>query len=704
MSKSHLLIGIALNCLLTACGGDPEVAAKKATEKLASEWTQANEIRDPLLRLQKYEAVQSGIKSAGKKYKKTQLGEKLLAGQSVGNLDPERVETEINRLARRAACYAAPSVKCLTSLSNRTLNERNRTRNTPTADSRETGAQRARRKICTEGFDAVRSELDYLSVNKQQLANEFVQLGFAAVDCNRLDDTAAAIEAAIAAKPGEEPERASFILQLMNTAEFRHVWSGLVVKLEDGLAENAYDANLAASVVLKLATYYAEEGDVEASVAKVDYLQDTLNFRLPDGTDKMLASRYLLDGSSAAAETVTSSFLKKPIFFLQALEDAIGALVQFDADGQIPTQRSHLGLVRLDSTYESLLPNLDEATAQTLLKRAVFLEEQLDKVYKRTLKEENHNRRFGWHYANLAAVYVRLGDQAKADRALEKISRASWRGVAIEKQKTDYAKNAPSRSATVRFLMALREKNFDAFLSDKYITDLAKVSQNILLEEIAKTGDAERALTMATELGLQGKIVGSQYELIVLTLSDSGFESEALRVLAAMPKAGLSFQNAAWHVVDQRLAHRQFDGAETLVRDYKLVENLGGWEERGWLERKAKALIAAGHKEAAKKALDEAFALALNEQGKWSDDDVIRGRPEAPENIAEIAYGAGYAQLGEQYFLKGKIKSPHPLKTALRSAKSQSDLTHVLMLGHDYLGHNEMSALVDSAIDHLTDS
>lgn len=645
MLKQNPIVAAAIAAALLSACGDPEVAAEEALQKAAADWSEAREIMAPQERVREYDAVIKAVERVADKYAKTPLGGRIAAGREAAGVSLSNYKSEHSRLSARADCYAAPNVECLTPFTKPVFLENLRHYRSQAAQpSRKLSKiQQVRVQVCEDGFATAIGGLEHLRVNTTQYVKEIVQLGFSAGACDRPDDLIAAAEAAFDAQPGGEAKQAQFALGLLSTAEFHPAWPVLAQRLEDGLAADVYPANLAGGVATALASFYAANRQIPAALEKVELVK-TLGFRLDRGVAEKVASYTFLEGATEDALAMVDGEHGQMVI----LHQVSAWLRTFDKTGQLDLAVVRGAVNYPHATWDALFPELDLATTEKLLELARRIEEVAG-TYPTVNRPTNHPLHHT--YANLAVAYERLNATEAADASIQTLHE-------LTRPRTTSKAVLFAVFPEAHFVIALRRGDYDTLSEAQAKAQLLdRVNgENLMLRSALQSGNAEQALTLATNR-FSGQISTQHYQLIIETLTASGHGAEARRVLAAMPTVAPIRATIAWQQVGDELADGDAAAAKQLAEEYELLNS--PLHEHQFAKMKATAFVERGDPQAAQAAIREAFALGQELDADFinSDQNSRESGGHSADEMTELAFSAGYFELGDELFREARHKT-----------------------------------------------
>lgn len=672
----RICVVLAVLFLFPACS-DPETSAQEAVARLSTEWTQSQESLDPIKRLKSYQTILDELNAIAVDYKETQVGGALAAGRSAGGLSAATIKGEVDRLAPRAECYAAPTVDCLSPFGTRS--------NQGVAG--EGGVQDAVRLVCEEGFERADRALENLKINRPVYAENLVQVALHAAQCKRPDDVRAAIVAYQLAEPKTGSARIDQFMTILNTPQLKPAWPGILAEVEKAAPGAGFAPGRAAGIDLALAQKYAVLGDAQTAVAKYTHVTTTLGFSTDLNTRRELASALIASGHPDAGMSIVSNERVQsiPVHAVYGAAGDLGrqlGIISFGPGAQPNTPAND----DLTAFFEPASPEQARTIAPIADQIEVLVDAQIA-----TLPASAEWAGGGSPSTTLgvlALVQQKLGNADKANSLLQKGEAAREKMLPPGAYKPD----GESYLAEYELLVALGQGNTDraAELSSR----VRKNYNQSILMEVARRGEAEKALTLMSQFNSAHP---NTYQMIIAELGSHGFTREAEQVLNAFPGNASLKATLAWGLVENAAKNGDLEAAESIAAQYDLLGN-SGYRIR-LSELKAERAIAQGDRGDAEAAIRQMFTLG-EEVDRTAAQNRARDAANA-QNAAKLAFSAGYADLGIELYRAATTKDQRPFFAAFSGKMKSSDYPEVLMLAHDSLRGENLGYVIDSAVRAL---
>lgn len=678
--KFFVLPVLAIVVLLGGCA-DPEKSAQEALSEAKKEWVGAHAGLDPKKRVADYQAAILNLKEIAEEYPETQVGQALVAGRSVGDLSQASMQSEYDRLAARADCYAKPTVECLLPFASSATNA---------AGSADDAMQQAIKLVCEQNFAKADAALEPLKINRPVYADNLVQVAMQAAQCNKPDELKAAIAAYMVAEPAQGADRIGQLMSILNTAALRPAWPEVLAAVEKEAPLAGLDPGSAAGNDLTLAVVYAETGNADAALAKFNHVTQELGFSVDVNTRRQLASALMASGNVPAGMELLSkeSVRNLPSIALYYAAQKVGGRL-----GVIRPEGAASANIPYTGDLAAYFAPVDAATQKTEGEIADQLEAQLDTFI---ASQQPGGEWLGTSgpdtiYAMLAVIQQKLGAPAKASALVKKSEDAR----AKLSPPGSYNANSQTYAAEFELLVALGQGDTDkaAALLPR-VTPIGNDPVKLVLIALAAKGEAEKALTLAAQTN---RASGQTYEMLINELGAHGYADKADAVLNAFPGGDDIRSAMAWGLVVKAAQAGDFKSADSIAEKYKLLTAPARRFQMTGMQ--AEAAVAKGDRAAAETQIREMFKLG-EELDKAAAQDRRRG--EFAQNAATQAFQAGYTDLGIELYLAASSKDQRPFFAAFSEKADPAEFPKVLMVAHDNLGGNEMSYVVDAAIRQLS--
>lgn len=679
----RLVFALLAAALLVSGCGDPEQSAQKSLAEVKADWDEAQASLDPQQRVKAYQSAIDDLKDITSEYQETQTGIALAAGRTVGGLSQASMQNEHDRLAERAACYAAPTIECLLPFAS------NGSRHNAAAGSADDAAQQAIRLICEQNFAKADAALESLKINPPVYAANLVQVAMQAAQCNKPDEARAAVTAYMAAEPAQGANRITQLMSILQTDQLQPAWADVLAVVEKEAPSAGLDPATAAGIDLTLANVYADAGNADAALAKFKHVTEDLGYSVDINTRRELASALIAGGNAAAGMEILSKENVRNISLI-ALR------------GAVATVGGRLGVIRADGAATASIPYtgdlteyfapVDGAKQKTESVIAGQIEAELDKFVAPLQPSGEWLGMSGAEtiYGMLALIQQKLGAPDKAS-ALVKKSDATRAALSPP---GSYNAESQSYLAEFQLLVALGQGDTDqATTLLSRVTPVGNDDAKLIFVALARKGEAEKALTLASQIN---RASGQTYELIINELGAHGHAQKAEAVLNAFPGDATVRSAMAWSLVTKAAQGGDLKSAEGIAERYSLL-NTPVYRLR-MTALKAEAAVAREDRGEAEAALREMFSLG-EELDKAAAQN--RTRSDYAQNAATQAFKAGYADLGIELYRAASSKDQRPFFAAFEGNTKPADFPKFLMVAHDNLRGQEMGYVIDAALRRL---
>lgn len=672
-------LSFLLSALLLAACGDPEQSAQKALAELGADWGKAQQTLDPARRLKEDQAVIQDLDSLIDKYKDTQAGQALAAGRPVGSVSPVSLRGEVERLAPRAACYAAPDAKCLL----------------PFASSgfqREMGGagndatQQAMQLVCSEGFASAESALADMKINRPVYASTLLQLALQAAQCNKPDELRAAVAAYMVAEPAQGASRISQLMSVLQTDALQPAWGAVLDTVEKEAPQAGLSPATEAGMDLTLAIRYADMGNADQALAKFRHVTDELGFSTDINSRRELASALIANGHAEAGMELAGreSVKNIPLIALHGAVATLGGRL-----GVIRPAGASTANVPYNGDLTEFFAPVDSETRKTDGEIAAQIEAELDKFVAPLQPTGDWLGMSGAEtiYGMLALVQQKLGN---AEHASALVKKAEETRVKLSRPGAYQLENQ-SYLAEFQLLVALGQGDIDqaAALLGR-VVPVGNDDANLVLVALARKGDAEQALTLAAQVN---RASANTYQMLINEMGEHGHADKAEAVLNAFPGSADTRAGLAWGLVEKAAAGGDLASAERVAEKYQLLNNPAYRLRMATM--KAEASIAAKKRGDAEAAIRDVFAQgdALDKAGSQYGT-----RQNYAQNAVALAFRAGYVDLGIELYRAASVKDQRPFFAAFEGNAQPQEFPKVLMVAHDNLRGEELGYVIDAAI------
>jgi hypothetical protein len=678
LKKGALGAMIAVATLLSACGNPAESAAAAAAEA-ATEWRNAAAEIDPSARLKRYVSVIADLEEIAADYGETPTGQAIAGGRRVGLLSLSEMKAVRDDFAARAPCYAGPTVQCLTAFASRAFQ----------GDAGDNALININQIVCERGFAAAAAVIENFRINRPQYAAQLWNIASQAASCGNDEAVEAAITAYIPADPAVGAQRVNNLLQIIATGGVEAGWPAALAALETSLAAPGIDENTLATAALTMAVAYGGLGDARSAVAKYMYFTDTLGYTADLDSRRSLAARLMLGGSPAAALPIArdnqgSGYSPDALAVWAAHEAAaiVGRRAGVIEEGT-PSPR----VIGLDDVRELLGP-IDAAEAAGHRNAAGTVESVLDTLAP-TATLQNlgiGNPGLDGGYLILALVYQKAGDAPKANATIAKVE-----GLRQRLLPGNLGVRGQNELAVVRTLVALAQDNPEDAVGYAQNADMKNYIGRPIALGFARKGDAERALTVASQFGVDLR----SFQLaqpIVQALIEAGETEKAEQVIAALPIDANVRGAFYWDMVAKAAADAEQNDAEEIAQAHSLLNTPADRLRLLTLFMSSEEIAA--DRGDAEPIIREIFAIGQQLDASGASRLLA-------QEAARHAFHNGHMALGVELYRAAERKDQTPLFAAFRKGLRERDLTTILMLAHDNLSGETRAYVIDAAIRHL---
>lgn len=245
--------------------------------------------------------------------------------------------------------------------------------------------------------------------------------------------------------------------------------------------------------------------------------------------------------------------------------------------------------------------------------------------------------------------------------------------------------------AVVHTLIALAQGKPDEAVGYAQNVDMKNYIGRPVALEFARQGDAERALTVATQFGVDLR----SFQLaqpIVQALIEAGETKKADQVIAALPMDANTRGAFYWDMVAKAAADGEQDDAEEIAQAHSLLNTPADRLRLLTLFLNSEEI--ATDRGDAEPIIREIFTIGRQLETSGADRLLA-------QEAARQAFKNGHTELGIELYRTAERKDQTPLFAAFRDGLRKSDLTKILMLAHDNLSGETRAYVVDAAIRHL---
>jgi tetratricopeptide (TPR) repeat protein len=683
----RVFVALAVGAVMLSGCSDPEKAAQKSIDSAVADWTGAQESLDPQKRLNSYKKAIEDVERVGEKYKKTDIGQAVAAGRSVGGASLSTMKSEYDRLAERASCYAKPTVECLTPFASS-----GNKYNAAQAGSAENALQQAVLLVCEQNFAKADAALENLKINKPVYASNLVQVALGAAQCDKPNEVKAAINAYMAAEPSAGANRVGALLGIVQTDQLRDAWPAVIAEIEREMAASGMADNQTAGVDLTLASRYAAIGDAETALAKFKRVTEELGYTVDINTRREVAAALVANGYP---EEGLSLFDGLPI--AESMRLITLHFATQEVGGRLGVIRPE-GAASVNLPYDGDLTEFFAPVPAEVKKRegavAGQIEAELDKfvVARQPTGEYLGMSGADAVYARLALIQQKLGDAGKANALVGKAEAAREsmsRPGGFDPEAQNYA-------AEFEAVVAIGQGDADkAVALLGRITPVGNDPAGLVLRTLAQKGEAEKALTLAAQIN---RASGQTYEMLINELGKNGHVKKAEQVLNAFPGDATTKSAMAWALVEKAAQAGEMKDAEKIAETYSLL-TVPAYKLR-MTQLKADEAIKRKDRGKAEAAIREMFAMG-DEFDKMAAAE--RSTAYYAQNAAAKAFEAGYVDLGIELYQAASNKDQRPFFQAFSENAKPSDFPKVLMTAHDNVRGEELGYVIDAAIRSLKD-
>jgi hypothetical protein len=675
-AKLGALAGLSL---LYGCGNPAEDAAAAAREA-ATEWQRAAAESDPEARLEIYRSVVADVEAIAADYAETPTGQAIAGGRSIGFLSLADMRAVRDDFAARAPCYADPSVECLTPFASRAFQG-------PAGDD---SLIRINEIVCERGFAPAAAAIKHLEINKPEYAAQLWNIAYQAASCGNDEAVAAAIAAYIPANPTTGAERVNDLLQIVATEGVEAGWPAALRELEASLTAPGLDENTRATAALTMAVAYAGLGDARAAVAKYTYFTDTLGYAADLDSRRSLAARLILGGSANAglpiARDTQGAGYPADALAIWAAHEAAAILGR---RAGVIEDSSYLPNVILVDDVRDVLGPVEAAQAARHSSAAATVEGALDALAPSATVQNLGigNPGLDGAYLILALVHQKAGDAAKANAAIGKVE--ALRGRLLTNPGLQ-ARGLNER-AVVRTYVALAQGKPDEAVGYAQDVGMKNYIGRPIALELARKGDAERALTVAGQFGVDLRSFQLAQPL-VQALIEAGETEKAEQVIAALPMDANVRGAFYWDMVAKAAAGGDQDDAEEIATEHSLLNTPADRLRLLTLFLNSEEIAA--DRGDAEPIIREIFTIGRQLEAAGGERLIA-------QEAARQAFQHGHIDLGLELYRSAERKDQTPLFAAFRDGLRRSDLTAILVLAHDNLSGETRAYVIDAAIRHL---
>jgi hypothetical protein len=678
LHRRTLAVALAAAAVLAGCGNPAQDAATAASEAAAA-WQDASSETDPRARLASYARVIADLDEIAANYAETPTGQAIASGRSIGFLSLAEMKAVRDDFAARAACYAEPTAECLMAFASRSFQ----------GNAGDGNLINVNQIVCQRGFDAAAALIEHLKINRAEYAAQLWNIAYQAASCGNDEAIAAAIAAYIPANPAAGAERVNDLLQIIATGGVEAGWPAALRELEASATAPGLDENTRATAALTMAVAYAGSGDATAAIAKYAHFTDTLGYTADLDSRRRLAANLILGGAASAAlpiarDTQGAGYPPDALAIWAAHEAAaiLGRRAGVLEEGAVLPRVIGLDDVR------TLLGPVEAAQAARLSRAATTVESVLDALAPTATLQALGigNPGLDGAYLILALVHQKAGDATKANAAIGKVEALRGRLLSANQQA-----RGQNDHAVVRTFVALAQGKPDEAVGYAQNVDMKNYIGRPLALELARRGDAERALTVANQFGVDLR----SFQLaqpIVQALVEAGENEKAEQVIAALPMDANVRAAFYWDMVAKAAADGEQDEAEELATRYSLLNTPA--DRLRLLTAFLNSTELATDRGDAEPIIREIFTIGRQL------DAAGAGRLVAQE-AARQAFQNGHTELGIELYRGAEHKDQTPLFAAFRDGLRERDLTAILMLAHDSLSGETRAYVIDAAIRHL---
>lgn len=670
---------VAAGAFAVAACGNPEKSAEKAIEKASADWAAARDDLDPQKRVKSYDSVIKAVEDVGKKYKKTPYGMAVANGGSAGGVSITAMKAERDALDARAKCYADPTAECLRPFASSSYRDNAGYENSP-----EAAFGRSQELVCDKNFAAADQSLESFKINRALYAQQLMQIALAAAQCDKPEEVKAAVAAYIQAEPAQGPERMSALLSILATDALEPAWPPVLSQFETILASGALDQQSAANIALTMAVDYAKLGDSEKALAKYAYFTETLGYQADWQSKLNLASNLIIAGHAAEGLKVVETNGQKTFLIIPLHEAAEEVALRL---GLVRTGTGVPEFTGVADIKDYMAP-VDGATKARYAPAADAIEAEIDKLAPAVIVQDGAIGPSGLDtaYGILALIHQKLGDSGKASGAINKAVGIRAKLLAPGAEGVGEEDIAEYQSA-----LALAQGKPEEAASYAKVVRVRHEHSRLIMKEIARTGDAEKALAVANELGAASN--WNQYSVLVEGLVESGKIDKAEAVINAYPGNPDEKKAFQWLIVQKLAAEGDAKGAQEAANKYSLLNTPA--DRMRLATNLLNSQKVAGDRKKAEPVIREIFAIGeeLDKSGNYNDY--------VAQNAAAQAFQHGYTDLGVELYKAASKKDQRPLFAAFSDEAKPKELTPIFMLAQDNLAGEELGYVIDAGIRKL---
>jgi hypothetical protein len=680
MKVQHVALGgiVAGTLLVAGCGNPAEDAATAAGEAAAA-WREAASQSDPAARVEVYSEVIANLEEIVTDYAETPTGQAIAAGRDIGFLSLADMKAVRDDFAARAPCYENPTAQCLTPFASRAFQ----------GDAGDDSLINMRQIVCERGYDAAAALIEQFKINRPEYTAQLWNIAYQAASCGNDEAVKAAIAAYIPANPAVGAERVNDLLQIIATEGVEGGWPAALAELEKSLAAPGIDENTQATAALTMAVAYAGLGDARSALAKYAHFTDKLGYAADLDSRRSLAARLILGGSAAAGMPIArdnqGAGYSPDALAVWAAHEAAAILGRragvIDASMPLPN------VILLADVRDLLGPGNAAETARDS-SAAASVEGVLDTLApSATLQNLGiGNPGLDGAYLILALVHQKAGDVAKANAAIAKVE-----GLRQRLLPGNLAMRGQNERAVVRTLLALAQGKPEDAVGYAQNADMKNYIGRPIALELARKGEAERALTVASQFGVDLR----SFQLaqpIVQALIEAGETEKADQVIAALPMDANVRGAFYWDMVAKAAADGDADEAEKIAQQRSLLNTPA--DRLRLLTTLLSSEEIAKDRGDAEPIIREIFTIGQQLEAAGADRLLA-------QEAARQAFQNGHTDLGIELYRAAERKDQTPLFAAFRDGLRDRDLTAILMLAHDNLSGEARAYVIDAAIRHL---
>jgi hypothetical protein len=547
--------------------------------------------------------------------------------------------------------------------------------------------------VCERGYAAAAAVIEHLKINRAEYAAQLWNIAYQAASCGKDEAIKAAIEAYIPADPTVGAARVNSLLQIIATGGVEAGWPAALAALETTLATPGIDENTQATAALTMAVAYAGLGDARSAVAKYTHFTDRLGYAADLDSRRSLAAQLILGGSAAAGLPIArdtqgpNQIYSPDALAVWATHEAAAILGRRAA---VIQENQPLPQVIGIRDVRDVLEPFERAEAVRHSAAAATVEGVLDTLATTTTLQNLGigNPGLDGAYLILALVYQKAGDPAKANAAIAKVETLRQRLVPGNLQV-----RGQNEHAVVRTLIALAQGKPEDAVGYVQNAQWQNYLGSPIALEFARQGEAERALTVANQLGVDLR----SFQLaqpIIQALIETGETEKAEQVIAALPMDPNTRGAFYWEMVAKAAADGDQDDAEEIAEEHSLLNTPA--DRLRLLTIFLNSEEIASDRGDAEPIIREIFTIGLELEAAGADRLIA-------QEAARHAFRNGHTELGIELYRAAERKDQTPLFAAFRDGLRERDLTTILMLAHDNLGGETRAYVIDAAIRHLRD-